>query len=59
VTVDEATVQHLAALAGLEIPAARMPEVVANLRRTSEVAAFVGEVALDPMADELAPVWRP
>ena len=57
--VDEAMVKQLAALAGVEIPAARLPEVIANLQRTAEVAAFVAEVRLDRMADELAPVWRP
>ena len=57
--VDEAMVKQLAALAGVEIPAVRLPEVIANLQRTADVAAFVGEVKLDPMADELAPTWRP
>ncbi len=59
IAVDESMVKHLAALAGVEVPAARMPEVILNLQRTAEVAAFVNAVPLDPMADELAPVWRP
>ena len=57
--VDQEMLKQLAALTGVEIPASRLPEVLLNLQRTAEVAAFVGEVKLDPMADELAPVWRP
>lgn len=58
-TVDEAMVRQAAALAGLEIPAARLPAVQVNLQRTAEVAALLDGVSLQPMTDELAPVWRP
>ena len=58
-TVDEATVRQAAALAGLEIPVSRLPAVVVNLQRTAEVAALLDAVPLEPMTDELAPVWRP
>jgi len=57
--IDEKAVLAAAALAGIEIPAQHLPEVIANLQRTAEVAAFVNAVPMDPMDDELAPVWRP
>ena len=57
--IDEQSVLAAAALAGIEIPARHLTEVVANLQRTAEVAAFVNAAPMDPMDDELAPVWRP
>jgi Asp-tRNA(Asn)/Glu-tRNA(Gln) amidotransferase C subunit len=57
--IDEKFVAQAAALAGIEIPAGRMREVMANLQRTAQIAATLEEVELDPAADELGPVWRP
>lgn len=57
--IDEKFIEKAAALAGVKIPAARLPAVLGNLQRTAEVAASLDEVVLDPATDELAPVWRP
>jgi len=57
--IDEAYLKQAAALAGIDIPAARLPAVLGNLQRTAEIAASLDEVVLDPAVDELAPVWRP
>jgi hypothetical protein len=57
--VDEKFIAEAARVAGVEIPPARMPEVLANLQRTEQVAEVLFKVELDPQYDELAPVWRP
>lgn len=57
--IDEAFVQRAAALVGIEVTAAQMPGVLANLRRTAELASLVNAFALDPVRDEPGPVWRP
>ena len=55
--IDADFVRRAAALAGLEITPQQMPGVIANLRRTAEVAPAVVEFPLGP-ADEAGPVWR-
>jgi len=57
--IDEAFVRRAAALQGIEITAAQLPGVIANLQRTAQLAAIVNEFALDPVTDEPGPVWRP
>ena len=57
--IDEAYVRRATALLGIELTPAQVPGVIENLRRTAQVAALVNEFALDPMADEAGPVWRP
>ncbi|MBK8065543.1 MAG: DUF4089 domain-containing protein [Betaproteobacteria bacterium] len=57
--IDEGWVRQATRLVGLQITPAQMPGVLANLRRTAEVAAIVNAVELDPVADESGPVWRP
>lgn len=56
--IDENFVLQAAAVAGITIPAARLPAVIADLQRTAQIAAWLDETVLDP-ADEIAPVWRP
>jgi hypothetical protein len=57
--MDRAFVVGALALAGLQVDAARLDAVCAQLGRIEEIAAALDAVALDPMTDELAPVWRP
>ena len=57
--IDEAFVRRATALAGIELTAAQVPGVIANFQRTAQIAAAVNGFALDPMADEPGPVWRP
>jgi hypothetical protein len=57
--IDEAFIREAARVAGVEIPPARLPEVLANLQRTEQVAEALFKVELDPQTDEMAPVWRP
>lgn len=59
VDIDESWVRHAAALQGIAITPQQMPGVIANLRRTAQIAAEVNAFALDPVADEFGPVWRP
>ncbi len=57
-SVDEQYVLEAARLVGLGLDPARVPAVLANLRRIAQVAAQVNAVALAP-EDELGPEWRP
>jgi hypothetical protein len=57
--IDEAFVRRAAALQGIELTAAQVPGVIANLQRTAQIAAAVNEFPLDPALDEAGPVWRP
>jgi hypothetical protein len=57
--IDEAWVLQATRLVGLEITPEQMPGVIANLRRTAQVAADVNAFPLDPVLDEPGPVWRP
>ena len=56
--IDENWVRHSARLVGIEITDDQLPGVLANLKRTAQIAAAVTAVALDEQ-DELGPVWRP
>lgn len=56
--VDVAFVREAARLAGLDVPAAAMPAVLANLERIEGFARVLETVPLEP-ADEPATVWRP
>ena len=57
--IDEEFVRRAAALQGIEITPEQMPGVIANLQRTTQLAALVNAFPLDPVADEPGPVWRP
>lgn len=57
--IDEAYVRRATALVGITLTAAQVPGVVANLQRTAEIASVVNAFPLEPVADELGPVWRP
>lgn len=46
-------------LAGLKVDDARVDAICAQLGRIEEIAAALDAVALDPVTDEMAPVWRP
>jgi Asp-tRNA(Asn)/Glu-tRNA(Gln) amidotransferase C subunit len=56
--IDAATVAALAQLMGLDLPEARLAQVVLQFQRIQAVAAPVLEAPLEPQ-DEQAPVWRP
>ena len=56
--IDEAFVRRAAALQGIELSAAQMPGVIANLQRTAQIAAAVNDFPVDAVADEPGPVWR-
>ena len=55
--IDEAWVRSAARLAGIEITDEQLPGVLANLKRTAQIAAPVMALTLDEQ-DELGPVWR-
>lgn len=57
--IDADYVRRAASLQGLEITPEQMPGVIGNLQRTAQIAAAVNAFPLDPVADELGPVWRP
>lgn len=57
--IDEDYVRRAAALQGIALTSEQVPGVIANLRRTAEIAAVVNAFSLDPVADEPGPVWRP
>lgn len=46
-------------LVGVTADEARVEAVCAQLARIEGIAATLDAVALDPMTDEIAPVWRP
>jgi hypothetical protein len=56
--IDEAWAVQTAALAGLDIPRARLAGVVATLQRIEQLARCVNETPLSA-ADDPAPVWKP
>ena len=56
--VDEKYVREAARLVGLGLDPARVPAVLANLRRITQVAELVNQVELAP-EDELGPEWKP
>ena len=57
-SVDENHVREAARLVGLGLDPARVPAVLANLRRIAEMAVLVNAVELGP-EDELGPEWKP
>lgn len=57
-SVDRKYVQDAARLVGLGLDPARVPAVLANLRRLAQVAQLVNQVELAPQ-DELGPEWKP
>ena len=56
---DEDFVRRAARLQGITLTAAQIPGVIANLRRTAQLAATINQFPLDAMTDELGPLWRP
>ena len=56
--IDAAWVRSTARVVGLELTSAQLPGVLANFRRTADLAESVMRIELD-VADELAPAWRP
>jgi hypothetical protein len=58
VSLDQKYVLEAARLVGLGLDPARVPGVLANLQRISQVAQLVNDAALAP-EDELGPAWRP
>ena len=56
--IDEAMVRALARLAGLDLADEHLPAVIANLKRTAQIAGPVMALPLSEQ-DELGPVWRP
>jgi hypothetical protein len=56
--IDEALVRATALLVGLELTDEQLPGVIANLKRTAQIAAPVMALPLSEQ-DELGPVWRP
>jgi hypothetical protein len=56
--IDAATVASMAKLMGLDLPEARLAQVVLQLQRIQAIAAPVLAAPLEPH-DEQAPVWRP
>ena len=57
--IDEAYVLRAIATLGIELSAAQIPGVIANLQRTAQAAALVNAFPLDQATDEFGPVWRP
>jgi hypothetical protein len=57
--VDADYVARALALAGAPADEARVEAVCAQLVRIEQIAAALDAVALDPMTDEMAPVWHP
>jgi hypothetical protein len=57
--IDAQWVATAARLQDLTIPPAYLPEVIANLQRTAQIAASVCAVDLDSVQDESAPIWIP
>lgn len=57
--MDRDYVVSALALVGVEVDDARLEAVCAQLGRIEEIAAALDAVTLDPIADEMAPVWRP
>ena len=56
--IDEVWVRAAARLVALELSPAQIPGVIANFKRTAQLAEAVMRIELDA-AEELAPVWRP
>ena len=56
--IDEAWVRAAARLQGIELEDDQIPGVIANFKRTVQIAHPVIALALDEQ-DELGPVWRP
>jgi hypothetical protein len=57
--MDKDYVVRALRLAGVTADDARVEAVCAQLARIEEIATAFDAVALDPMADEMASVWRP
>jgi hypothetical protein len=57
--IDEGYVRRAAEEVGLTIPEADIGTVTGQLQRIAEVARSLERAELDPLTDELAPVWRP
>jgi Asp-tRNA(Asn)/Glu-tRNA(Gln) amidotransferase C subunit len=57
--MDRDYVARALELAGLSADRARLDAVCTQLGRIEEIAAVLDTVALDPVIDEIAPVWRP
>ena len=55
--IDGAWVLASARLVGIEITDDQLPAVLANLKRTAQIATPVMALALDEQ-EELGPVWR-
>lgn len=56
--IDEALVRATARLVGIELTDDQLPGVVANLKRTAQIAGAVMALPLSEQ-DELGPIWRP
>ncbi len=57
--MDKDYVVRALRLAGVTADDGRVEAVCAQLARIEEIATALDAVALDAMADEMAPVWRP
>ena len=56
--IDAAWVRSTARLVGIELTDEQLPGVIANLKRTAQIAGPVMALPLTEQ-DELGPVWRP
>ena len=56
--IDETLVRTTARLVGLELTDEQLLGVIANLKRTAQIAGPVMALPLSEQ-DELGPVWRP
>ena len=57
--IDEQYVALALRLSGIDIPAEQQKSVTQQLQRIEAVAQALEGVELDPLTDEIAPVWRP
>jgi hypothetical protein len=57
--MDESFVSRALAEMKLDPGPERVAAVAAQLARIEQIAAALDTVELDPVADEMAPVWRP
>ena len=56
--IDAAWVRQMGRVVGIELAEEQVPGVLANLRRTAQIAAPLLASPLSEQ-DELGPVWRP
>lgn len=57
--IDEAYVRAVAQRLQLELSSQQVARVELQLQRIEVIAQPLFDVELDPMTDEMAPVWRP